>query len=324
MAWRWYQTIEAGVPDVVYEDPNRKISKFWNEGKWDNFIKPLMPEEREVFLEVGSNAGLFLKMAKDIGFNRVVGVESSGRIMWQAEQYRKYNGLDYKLMRGTVGSDISVDDLPMCDVVLIANTHYYIPLQDWIKIVDRLRFKTQYVIIVSAPVRKKDCATSPLIEDVRSYFKEWEEVKSVENIDITGDPSPREGMFSILFKSPLEKADIVTICERWRTNSAGSQQYRFANLWKAQEDFMHRIINKEEFDVSKCFYFEYHMTRRPFLNSRALARMLEAKRVMLKDMMENGIREPIYFNKNWDLLDGGHRMNFAVELGLKYLYARRF
>ncbi len=87
---RWYQTVFIDGVDAVFEDVNRKVSKFWNEGKWDNFIKPLLTNvDKGSLLEIGCNAGLFLKMAKDEGFKKVIGVEASNRCCQQAELYKK-------------------------------------------------------------------------------------------------------------------------------------------------------------------------------------------------------------------------------------------
>jgi len=120
---RWYQNIEIGTE---FEDKGRLKSKFWNKGKWDTFIKPLLPSVRNTFIEIGCNAGLFLKLATDVGFGQVVGVDSSHSILKQAIAYKESNGYDYKLIEGIVGQGLDLDALPVSDVVLIANTLHHI------------------------------------------------------------------------------------------------------------------------------------------------------------------------------------------------------
>ena len=77
----------------------RKHSKFCNEGKWDNFINPLLPRkhiEDSTFMELGFNAGMFLKMAADYGYREVIGVEKSKLVCRVAKKYRDDLGLNYK------------------------------------------------------------------------------------------------------------------------------------------------------------------------------------------------------------------------------------
>ena len=100
----WYQNVD-GVAAAVFKNPDRKESKFWNEGKWHNFIEPLLPEERGTFIEIGCNAGLFLKLAMDVGFRDVIGIEASLQRIGQARQYRESNGYPYKLIHQTVDAD---------------------------------------------------------------------------------------------------------------------------------------------------------------------------------------------------------------------------
>ena len=71
-----YQNIKVPGRRLPYEDTRRKDSAFWNEGKWNNFIKPLLPKycKNKTFIEIGSNAGMFLKMAEDKGFKHVIGI----------------------------------------------------------------------------------------------------------------------------------------------------------------------------------------------------------------------------------------------------------
>ena len=53
-------------------------SEFWNEGKFRNFVKPFLEEDvsEQVFIDVGCNKGVFLKEAEDMGFDKVIGVDS--------------------------------------------------------------------------------------------------------------------------------------------------------------------------------------------------------------------------------------------------------
>ena len=51
------------------EHTNRVNSAYWNEGKWNNYIKPLLPTENRndmTLIDIGANNGLFCKMAKGL------------------------------------------------------------------------------------------------------------------------------------------------------------------------------------------------------------------------------------------------------------------
>jgi SAM-dependent methyltransferase len=93
---RWYQNVP--VEGAEYEGQERERSRFWNVGKWDNFIAPLLPRERRTFIDIGCNAGLMLKLAQDAGFEKVIGIEASKRAMQQAEQYRESVGGDWTVV----------------------------------------------------------------------------------------------------------------------------------------------------------------------------------------------------------------------------------
>src|SRR3990167_2741123 len=78
----------------------RRFSKFYNEGKWNNFIKPLLPKG-EVFVEFGSNAGLFLKLATELGY-KAIGLERNKKDCGIARQYRDNLRLNYKIVETQV------------------------------------------------------------------------------------------------------------------------------------------------------------------------------------------------------------------------------
>ncbi len=104
---RLYQNIEAHGEKFIPKRPERKYSKFFNEGKWDNFIEPILPKKTQdqVFIDVGCNAGMFLRMAKDWGFRDVIGIEKNRTPIAHAKRYRDALNYKYKLLHWTIGSE---------------------------------------------------------------------------------------------------------------------------------------------------------------------------------------------------------------------------
>ena len=68
--FKTYQYLK-GEP-MTNRDKTEKDSKFWNEGKWKNFIEPLLPKDcRDMtFVDVGCNAGLFLKISRTLSLTQ--------------------------------------------------------------------------------------------------------------------------------------------------------------------------------------------------------------------------------------------------------------
>ena len=108
MAIKWYQNVD-GVDGAVFKDSRRTASKFWGSGKWNNFIEPLLPPERRTFVEIGCNAGLFLKLATDAGFTNVTGIDADRDRFDQAHQYKHHNVYSNKLIHQKVDDDIDLD-----------------------------------------------------------------------------------------------------------------------------------------------------------------------------------------------------------------------
>ncbi|MCP3955944.1 MAG: hypothetical protein GY697_27580, partial [Desulfobacterales bacterium] len=73
----WYQQIEMGKTVTPVFNKTMAETAFYNQGKWDHFIKPLIPfsPEGKSFVECGCNAGLFLLLAAELGFDKVFGYE---------------------------------------------------------------------------------------------------------------------------------------------------------------------------------------------------------------------------------------------------------
>jgi len=322
MVRRWYQTIEIDGVDAVFEDINRKDSKFWNEGKWNTFIKPLLPKERQTFIEIGSNAGLFLNMAKDEGFKDVIGIEGNSQIMEQAERFRESNGGDYKLVHQLVGRNLTLEDLPVADVVLIANVHYYFPVGVFSKLVDDLKNRALYCIVVAARAKKRQGNAMYYLSSVRGYFRDWQELDVIEGVDIEGDCCPRQHMYGVLFRGNLSTLNVDNYYGAW-WEASKNPQHKSYELAPVMRDFFDKVLRGEQFEYEDTPMYQYWRKREPKRSPEWTRNLLIYKESLAKDIQENGIKEPIYIDQGGKMLDGIHRLTVAKLLGYNHILIRR-
>lgn len=313
---RWYQTIKLDGVDAVYEDTQRAKSKFWDKGKWDNFIEPLLPEHRGTFIEIGCNAGLMLKLAKDVGFRDVIGIDSSKTRVKQANLYKNHNKYDYKILHKEVGRDFDIKELPLADVVLIANTHYYLKLCDLIELLDQLKGRTRYCIVVSAKAHFLGDRARHFLDYIRGCFKDWPEVKLIEGLDIADDPAPRKEMYGVLFKGNLEAYPIEADDKEIDKNDT--------SVYVAIRELTRMVFNNEKFKIEDTMLYKYFKRTGPKWMAEGLMPHMERKIDLIKDVQKNGLRQPIFFKKDLiKLYDGVHRYIMAQELGHKHILIRR-
>lgn len=313
---RWYQTVFIKGVDAVFEDINRCKSKFWNEGKWNNFVKPLLSDiDRGSFLDIGCSAGLHLKMAKDEEFKNVFGIEGSRRIMKQAELYKKSVSGDYTLLRWSVNNTFSLEQLPLFDVILLANMHYYLPISDFMRLVDQMRSRTVYCIVVSCLTRKfGGCACSDL-GAVRRYFHDWGEIKLADGIPQEGDPSPRPRMYGVMFKSALKKKPIENILTYWREESMKPKD----TLTPAYEEFYRKVFSRKPFNFKNTLLYQWLKTERP---GQIPEETMAQKKALAEDIQKNGLKNPIFIDHHGTLIDGLSRLFIMKELGYKNIFVR--
>ena len=317
---RWYQTVFIDGVDAVFEDVNRKVSKFWNEGKWDNFIKPLLTNvDKGSLLEIGCNAGLFLKMAKDEGFKKVIGVEASKRCCQQAELYKKSVNGDYTLLRQTVNNDFSLEQFPLLDVVLLANVHYYISIEHFMRLVDQMRSRSVHCIVVSGLTRKLAGNACSDIGSVRGYFRDWQEIKIVEGVSKEGDPSPRPHMYGVLFKGALTKMSIDNILGRWRENIKPVDGVVTDTLSPVYEDFYKRVLSRKPFGFNDVPYYQFLKKNNPHQNTEEY---MTRKKALALSIQKNGLRSPLFIHRDNTIIDGLSRLFIMKELGHKNTFVR--
>lgn len=308
-----YQYLE-GEPETP-RDVTDKNSKFWNVGKWDNFIAPLLPKDcgEMTFIDVGCNGGLFLKLAKDWGFRNVIGVEADKDAYARAIAWRDKNGYDYQIINDKIEN--CADSLPLADVTLLSNVHYYLDILDWLEYVDKLQFNTRYCLIITKEAQDRHRRPLTSIANTKHYFRDWKDAGGVYEVERLNrdDPGYRK-IWSLLFESRfLERIPMDQIF-----NHKPEQKVFYDQL----EEGVHYTNTK---------YYKYWSDLRLTENKgssevwtpQQLDAFVKGKAELLEDIKKNGIRKPIIIRADGFFLDGNHRLEAAKRLNYKTVIVRR-
>ena len=302
-----YQYLE-GEP-MSERDKLELNSKFWNKGKWDNFVAPFIkPQDdpRELSLvDMGCNSGLFLKLAQEAGFGQIIGVDSDVPAVERGIRWRDATGGNYKFVNKKM-EDV-IDDLPVVDYTVFANAHYYITINDWLDYLDKLQYKTRYIIIVTAEKRHGNrCWAQADIPSIRRYFKTWEEVGFIDVIPDDGEPGYRK-LWSLCFKSPfIERVDNSTL-------DRGNH---------VQDGFYKELDEGKKYQDTR-YYHIIEKYRRGKWSPERLARWFEDRVKLYNDVKENGLKKPILIDGKGLVLDGNHRDSMLESLGYKTVLVRK-
>ncbi len=301
----------VGVREMTNRDERESRSKFWNKGKWDNFIKPFLSKNcKEMILtDMGSGAGLFLKLAEDMGFAKVVGVEANKEAFKIAQEYKKRNEGKYELIHNFF--EKSIDLLPAADFTILSNVHYYITIEKLLNYLDKLKYKTRYCIVVTAGKKKGRIPilrAQPDIKSIKSYFSEWKEVGVIDNIALDGDPAPRQVM-SICFKSKIERVDISSLT---KINSGGGKSFF--------DEIENSTLTRKMGYIS--WLKKNSQSKRKWSN-RTLLKYVRLKVKLYNDVKRNLLKKPIIISSDNNIIDGNHRYEMIKYLGHKSILARR-
>ncbi len=290
-------------------DKQEENSKFWNEGKWETFILPFINENVNdmTLVDMGSNAGLFLKIAEDMGFKRVVGVEANKEAFDRALEYKEQTGGSYNMHRTMMENSIGI--LPVADYTILANIHYYLNIGDWLKYLDELITKTRYCIIVTCEkerYRGKIWKGSCFVPNIRNDFKVWDEVGIIDDVSMD-DPYPRKGMKSLCFKSPyIERVKMdeidnpLDVCGFYADVEAGKDPHETEHAKNLLTNSKRKHWSEKRFD-----------------------KYLKRKVNIFEDIKENGLKSPIIINSDNRVCDGRNRFEAMKHLGYNSVLVRR-
>jgi len=219
---QWYQSVELDDVASPVEDGVAE-SRFYNRGKWVNFVEPLLPATRSAFGELGSNAGLFLLCAAEAGYEQVVGIEPDAEWFGQGQFVLDHcRGSDpdlygrIRLMQRRIGEpghganstcrlhgacpELELTSLPELDVMLLSNVLYWIEREACQRFIDDLALKARHAIVVSVEAETESGGPASLAQVRKAFAKHWREADLIADVEQSGDSAPRR-MFSVLFES---------------------------------------------------------------------------------------------------------------------------
>ena len=287
-------------------DKKEKGSRFWNKGKWDNFVLPFLPEDcsEMTFVDIGCNAGVFLELAEKKGFKKVIGIDNNPRAIRRAEKYKKKIGGKYEIRRAHMKR--CLDSLPMSDYIVMAMTHYYLDIGDWYDFLDKLKLKAVNVIIVTADKRERLSKAGSDSRRISDYFKYWRQSGYIPTPDFGDDPFPRKQWSFCFTNIDLERVSMDKL------------KCLNPDLPGFYEEFM------EKKDALSTKYFK-EVKRRRGRKWRAtkLVRYIISKGKLLDSIKRNGYTEPILVDSKNRIIDGAHRYYACEYLGYKSIIIRK-
>lgn len=284
-------------------------SKFWNKGKWDNFILPFLPAEcgDMTFVDMGCNAGLFLKYAEEKGFRQVLGVDFNEEAVKRGAQWRDQQGSHYRFLLGRM--EEALEQLPVADYTLLANAHYYFTINDFLDYLDKLIYKTRYCIIVTAEKHHGNrCWAGADLDSIRRYFKQWKETAFIDELPTEGDPMPRR-LWGLCFRSP--------ILDRVPNESLDCGNH-------VQDEFYSQLDQGIEYHQTKYYaILKPYRLRKHGWSQEKLDEWFEERISVYESVKKEGLLKPVLVGPGEKILDGNHRFAMLRTLGLKTVMIRR-
>lgn len=287
---RWYQ--EATINGVAM--PTRR-KQDTNEIRWQTFIEPLLPYQEgdgRIFLELGCNAGFYLRKATDLGF-KAQGIEREPEFIAHARYWEANDPLGVKIIKG----DLNLLPFPAASVVLLANVHYWLTRGQFEKLVRRLRKQALYVIVIgrhhARPEHASRCDKTALI----NRFAGWNNVKSIDG----------SKHFSVLFQNPK-------LCEKTTEELLNQELIDTRVYYPAYRKLVQAVMTGGEITPDTTKYWNYLFRRK----ARNIPKLFNRGFHLIESVLEHGITTPIALQRG-EIIDGNHRIITAHTIGLKWL-----
>lgn len=306
---KWYQ--EATIKGVIMPQRRRHDT---NEKRWKNLIEPLLPfrnGDDRLFTELGSNAGFYLRKMADFGF-KTIGVEISDEFVAQARYWEENEP------KGTiiVQADLNTYPLPPCQIVLLANIHYWLTPDELEALISKLKRTALYVIVVGRfrglSPHKSPCQLEPLKES----FSWW----------LQGEVTQDNKHYGTIFRSRnLVEKDTVEL-------GFYQQLMKSDRFYPAFCDLIDKVLNGVLDGLNKnTSYYRYLQWRGDVNRATRFVDKVE----LIKSVAKEGIKRPLIIGRPISenkpdeidenlLYDGDHRYILARELGIKKLICRQY
>lgn len=289
---KWYQ--EAVINGVTMPTIRNRDT---NEKRWKNLIEPLLPKTGGLFIELGSNAGFYLRKAKTHRYE-AIGVELSKEYVAHAKYWEENDPKDVKTIEG----DLNEYDIPATQVVLLANIIYWLTPKEIKKLVNKLNERTLYVIVIGRQKESSTHLSSCRFEKIKEEFKDWEICQKIDY----------EKHFSVLFKNSF-------LCEKEVDKLFNNRIFlKSKKFISSYTELIDLVLSKKIFDKYETKYYKYLKWRK----FEKIDELLEKHIELIKDVNINGIKEPLLLgrivNKKYKkqyLSDGDHRLIIAKYLG---------
>lgn len=298
-----FETYQCLEEPVTARDHEERGSKFWNQGKWCNYVAPFLPAKCAglTFIDVGCNAGLYLALASRRGFSQVIGIDSNEGAVTRGTAWRDKNKQTYDIRLADM--QYCLPELPVADYTLLSNVHYYFTIDNWVRYIDALRFKTTHCIVVTTERRPHNrCWPLSDVDSVRRYFAGWHEVGFVDALPLEG-PHARK-LWGLCFKSPLKRVLLDDL-----------------DCGNHVQDRLYAELDKGTHPHSTRYYRILKRYRKNWTPDQLNEWVLD--KVELYDHIKlHGMLEPLLVDQHNRVLDGNHRYSMLKHLGHKTVIVR--
>ena len=314
---KWYH--EANINGVKMKARRNNDP---SEGRWNTFIKPLLPfnkGESRVSIDLGCNAGLYSRKLSDNGY-KVTGVEKDKMFIAHARYWEDNDPKGIKIIE----CDLNEYNIPASSIVILAQVHYWLTSTQLELLVDKLKKRALYVIVVGRHRRvdgsvvkgyeKLSGVVSPTgIDALRNTFSEWELEKTIYGEGIN------YRHYSVLLKNKdLAEKDIDDLV-------LYPPVIKYEGLIPAFNKLIDVVITGECIKEAKIDYERYLTLRRYGQREFRVKNHIK----LIRNIIKNGIKEPLIigamvegkYNEN-RIWDGDHRYIIAERLGIKKLICK--